>query len=172
MFYLEDLQSKWWELLLLRTPEYPEQWKFCLCYKSFALYIYILSGSAIHLIFFDMSNAGRVTPESVIFSFGTVLLDLLSGKHIPPSHVSCFYCHLTLGCTVDICSIACICFLFVQWFEAYKVLACLIEVMLPARCVVMLMIYVLKLHCYCHCGRFIFWILTSKVNHVQRFHCE
>nr|CAB3495367.1 unnamed protein product [Digitaria exilis]CAB3504301.1 unnamed protein product [Digitaria exilis] len=30
---------------------------------------------------------GRVTPESVIFSFGTVLLDLLSGKRIPPSHV-------------------------------------------------------------------------------------
>ncbi|KAI4336715.1 hypothetical protein L6164_015207 [Bauhinia variegata] len=29
---------------------------------------------------------GRVTSESVIFSFGTVLLDLLSGKHIPPSH--------------------------------------------------------------------------------------
>ncbi|KAG7030050.1 putative serine/threonine-protein kinase [Cucurbita argyrosperma subsp. argyrosperma] len=29
---------------------------------------------------------GRVTAESVIFSFGTVLLDLLSGKHIPPSH--------------------------------------------------------------------------------------
>ncbi|CAA2964934.1 probable serine threonine- kinase At4g35230 [Olea europaea subsp. europaea] len=29
---------------------------------------------------------GRVTPESVAFSFGTVLLDLLSGKHIPPSH--------------------------------------------------------------------------------------
>ncbi|KAL4364381.1 hypothetical protein HN51_023481 [Arachis hypogaea] len=28
---------------------------------------------------------GRVTPESVIYSFGTVLLDLLSGKHIPPS---------------------------------------------------------------------------------------
>ncbi|VAI24759.1 unnamed protein product [Triticum turgidum subsp. durum] len=27
-----------------------------------------------------------VTPESVIFSFGTVLLDLLSGKRIPPSH--------------------------------------------------------------------------------------
>lgn len=31
---------------------------------------------------------GRVTPESVVFSFGTVLLDLMSGKHIPPSHVS------------------------------------------------------------------------------------
>ncbi|WOL16807.1 putative serine/threonine-protein kinase [Canna indica] len=29
---------------------------------------------------------GRVTPESVIFSFGTILLDLLSGKRIPPSH--------------------------------------------------------------------------------------
>ncbi|XP_038901888.1 serine/threonine-protein kinase BSK1-like isoform X4 [Benincasa hispida] len=32
------------------------------------------------------SRDGRVTPESVIYSFGTVLLDLLSGKHIPPSH--------------------------------------------------------------------------------------
>ncbi|XP_042414023.1 probable serine/threonine-protein kinase BSK3 isoform X2 [Zingiber officinale] len=28
----------------------------------------------------------RVTPESVIYSFGTLLLDVLSGKHIPPSH--------------------------------------------------------------------------------------
>ncbi|KAL0347381.1 UNVERIFIED_CONTAM: Serine/threonine-protein kinase BSK5 [Sesamum calycinum] len=28
----------------------------------------------------------RVTPESVVYSFGTMLLDLLSGKHIPPSH--------------------------------------------------------------------------------------
>ncbi|PPD78157.1 hypothetical protein GOBAR_DD24912 [Gossypium barbadense] len=33
-------------------------------------------------------RTGRVTPESVIYSFGTLLLDLLSGKHIPPSHVS------------------------------------------------------------------------------------
>lgn len=32
--------------------------------------------------------AGRVTPESVVYSFGTILLDLLSGKHIPPSHVN------------------------------------------------------------------------------------
>jgi len=35
-------------------------------------------------------HAGRVTPESVTYSFGTLLLDLLSGKHIPPSHVSFF----------------------------------------------------------------------------------
>ena len=35
-----------------------------------------------------VTTAGRVTPESVIYSYGTVLLDLLSGKHIPPSHVS------------------------------------------------------------------------------------
>lgn len=31
-------------------------------------------------------RTGRVTAESVTYSFGTLLLDLLSGKHIPPSH--------------------------------------------------------------------------------------
>ncbi|KAF4349449.1 hypothetical protein CsatB_029959 [Cannabis sativa] len=31
-------------------------------------------------------RTGRVTSESVVYSFGTLLLDLLSGKHIPPSH--------------------------------------------------------------------------------------
>ncbi|KAL9252287.1 Serine/threonine-protein kinase BSK3-like protein [Drosera capensis] len=31
-------------------------------------------------------RTGRITPESVIYSFGTMLLDLMSGKHIPPSH--------------------------------------------------------------------------------------
>lgn len=31
-------------------------------------------------------RTGSVTPESVIYSYGTLLLDLLSGKHIPPSH--------------------------------------------------------------------------------------
>ncbi|KAG4961399.1 hypothetical protein JHK87_038032 [Glycine soja] len=31
-------------------------------------------------------RTGRITRESVIYSFGTLLLDLLSGKHIPPSH--------------------------------------------------------------------------------------
>uniref|UniRef100_A0A0C9S2I1 non-specific serine/threonine protein kinase n=1 Tax=Wollemia nobilis TaxID=56998 RepID=A0A0C9S2I1_9CONI len=33
----------------------------------------------------EFLRTGRVTPESVIYSYGTVLLDLLSGKHIPPS---------------------------------------------------------------------------------------
>ncbi|CAA7392692.1 unnamed protein product [Spirodela intermedia] len=31
-------------------------------------------------------RTGRVTAESVVYSFGTLLLDLLTGKHIPPSH--------------------------------------------------------------------------------------
>ncbi|KAF6161005.1 hypothetical protein GIB67_007646 [Kingdonia uniflora] len=34
----------------------------------------------------EYMRTGRVTSESVIYSFGTILLDLLSGKHIPPSH--------------------------------------------------------------------------------------
>lgn len=31
-------------------------------------------------------RTGRVTSESVLYGFGTLLIDLLSGKHIPPSH--------------------------------------------------------------------------------------
>ncbi|KFK29148.1 hypothetical protein AALP_AA7G095200 [Arabis alpina] len=31
-------------------------------------------------------RSGTLIPESVVFSFGTFLLDLLSGKHIPPSY--------------------------------------------------------------------------------------
>ncbi|OIT39537.1 PREDICTED: probable serine/threonine-protein kinase At5g41260 [Nicotiana attenuata] len=34
----------------------------------------------------EYMRTGRVTAESVVYSFGTMLLDLLSGKHIPPSH--------------------------------------------------------------------------------------
>ena len=41
--------------------------------------------------------AGRIIPESVIYSYGTVLLDLLSGKHIPPSHVCCPLFHKSLN---------------------------------------------------------------------------
>ena len=44
---------------------------------------------SLHNSFFRMFvSKGRVTPESVMYSYGTLLLDLLSGKHIPPSHVS------------------------------------------------------------------------------------
>ncbi|AQK47400.1 BR-signaling kinase 3 [Zea mays] len=34
----------------------------------------------------EYMRTGRITPESVIHSFGTLLIDVLSGKHIPPSH--------------------------------------------------------------------------------------
>lgn len=34
----------------------------------------------------EYMRTGRITPESVTYSFGTLLLDVLSGKHIPPSH--------------------------------------------------------------------------------------
>ncbi|THG10325.1 hypothetical protein TEA_029335 [Camellia sinensis var. sinensis] len=34
----------------------------------------------------EYQRNGSISPESVIYSFGTVLLDLLSGNHIPPSH--------------------------------------------------------------------------------------
>lgn len=43
--------------------------------------------SFVHVLMYT----GRVTAESVVYSFGTLLLDLLSGKHIPPSHVSFIY---------------------------------------------------------------------------------
>lgn len=36
----------------------------------------------------DLYSTGSVTPESVMYSFGTILLDLLSGKRILPSDVS------------------------------------------------------------------------------------
>ncbi|KAL8268383.1 hypothetical protein R6Q59_002181 [Mikania micrantha] len=40
----------------------------------------------------EFLRTGRVIPESVIYSYGTVLLDLLSGKHIPPSHLTLCAC--------------------------------------------------------------------------------
>lgn len=45
---------------------------------------------------FNFNFVGRVSPESVTYSFGTLLLDLLSGKHIPPSHVSLLVLSLTM----------------------------------------------------------------------------
>uniref|UniRef100_M1CZ85 non-specific serine/threonine protein kinase n=1 Tax=Solanum tuberosum TaxID=4113 RepID=M1CZ85_SOLTU len=36
-------------------------------------------------------KTGKVTPESVVYSFGALLLDLLSGKHIPPSHFLLYF---------------------------------------------------------------------------------
>ncbi|MBA0713712.1 hypothetical protein Golax_012730, partial [Gossypium laxum] len=50
-----------------------------LTHSSGVVWLYELCWSTV-------STSGRVTPESVIYSFGTLLLDLLSGKHIPPSH--------------------------------------------------------------------------------------
>ncbi|KAL2950746.1 hypothetical protein AAZX31_19G006700 [Glycine max] len=35
-------------------------------------------------------HASRVIPQSVTYSFATLLLDLLSGNHIPSSHVGHF----------------------------------------------------------------------------------
>ncbi|CAA7023097.1 unnamed protein product [Microthlaspi erraticum] len=34
----------------------------------------------------EYNTTGTLIPESVVFSFGTFLMDLLSGKHVPPSH--------------------------------------------------------------------------------------
>lgn len=57
---------------------------FCmLCMVFFPSHFY-----NIYYYFHPLFLVGRVMPESVIYSFGTVLLGLLSGKHIPPSHVS------------------------------------------------------------------------------------
>lgn len=50
----------------------------------------------------DYFWAGRVTPESVVYSFGTLLLDLLSGKHIPPSHVIFLPLYRTLAVEVHV----------------------------------------------------------------------
>ncbi|KAF5762208.1 hypothetical protein HanXRQr2_Chr16g0774071 [Helianthus annuus] len=44
------------------------------------VYLYLRTEICFHPI-------GRVTSESMIYSLGSLLVDLLSGKHIPPSHV-------------------------------------------------------------------------------------
>ncbi|KAI8029806.1 Serine/threonine-protein kinase BSK5 [Camellia lanceoleosa] len=45
----------------------------------------------------------RVTSESVVYSFGTLLLDLLSGKHIPPSHALDLMCGKNFVMLMDSC---------------------------------------------------------------------
>lgn len=51
-----------------------------------SLVIFLKFREALHDIVL-LGSAGRVTPESVVYSFGTLLVDVLSGKHVPPSHV-------------------------------------------------------------------------------------
>ncbi|XP_010457083.1 PREDICTED: probable serine/threonine-protein kinase At5g41260 isoform X1 [Camelina sativa] len=48
-------------------------------------------------------RTGRITAESVIYSFGTLLLDLLTGKHIPPSHALDLIRHRDLQTLTDSC---------------------------------------------------------------------
>ncbi|KAG6476137.1 hypothetical protein ZIOFF_065373 [Zingiber officinale] len=46
---------------------------------------------------------GRVILESVMYSFGTLLLDLLSRKHIPPSHALDLICSKNFRRLMDSC---------------------------------------------------------------------
>uniref|UniRef100_A0A1J3CHJ5 Serine/threonine-protein kinase BSK n=1 Tax=Noccaea caerulescens TaxID=107243 RepID=A0A1J3CHJ5_NOCCA len=48
-------------------------------------------------------RTGRITAESVIYSFGTLLLDLLTGKHIPPSHALDLIRDRNLQTLIDSC---------------------------------------------------------------------
>lgn len=66
---------------------------------AFSLILYYLGLKDLFVNFVPsgFSNlAGRITAESVVYSFGTLLLDLLSGKHIPPSHVHSLF---TISCS-------------------------------------------------------------------------
>lgn len=74
-----------WRLLLQSIYELVRP-----CLLVFFMFRYVSLAVYTHefYVFFECRVSGRVTPESVVFSFGTVLLDLMSGKHIPPSHVS------------------------------------------------------------------------------------
>ena len=50
-----------------------------------------------NLCVFDCRASGRVTPYNAPFIFGTVIFDLMSGKHIPPSRVSPLIVYDILG---------------------------------------------------------------------------
>lgn len=59
-------------------------------HQPFRMLSILYPNEFLRLLIATLQFAGRVIPESVIYSYGTVLLDLLSGKHIPPSHV-CYH---------------------------------------------------------------------------------
>ncbi|KAG7031198.1 putative serine/threonine-protein kinase [Cucurbita argyrosperma subsp. argyrosperma] len=86
LFHWDSQPLKW--AMRLRVALYIAQaLEYCTS-KGRALYHDL---NAYRVVFDDDGNPrlscfGRVTPESVMYSFGTLLLDLLSGKHIPPSH--------------------------------------------------------------------------------------
>ncbi|KAH7514555.1 hypothetical protein FEM48_Zijuj11G0101800 [Ziziphus jujuba var. spinosa] len=78
LFHWEAQPMKW--AMRLRVALYLAQALDYCSSKGRALYHDLNA----YRILFD--QASRVTAESVVYSFGTLLLDLLSGKHIPPSH--------------------------------------------------------------------------------------
>lgn len=70
----------------------------CYYYVTYSIGVLLNGNIKTHIHVYEIDHcqkyAGRVIPESVIYSYGTVLLDLLSGKHIPPSHVCCLLFHI------------------------------------------------------------------------------
>jgi BR-signaling kinase len=48
-------------------------------------------------------RTGRVRPKNVMYSFGTLLLDILSGKHMPPSHALDLIRDRNLQVLIDSC---------------------------------------------------------------------
>uniref|UniRef100_A0A9I9EG19 Uncharacterized protein n=1 Tax=Cucumis melo TaxID=3656 RepID=A0A9I9EG19_CUCME len=73
----DDPRLSWFELMKTMLSEAVSLYNFSFIGKRTLVFIVI--GLLEYLY-------RRVTAESVIFSFGTVLLDLLSSKHIPPRH--------------------------------------------------------------------------------------
>ncbi|KAF7828281.1 serine/threonine-protein kinase BSK3-like isoform X1 [Senna tora] len=59
------------------------------CFSSSSNFVFLVKihvlRTGLVLIQIRRCLTSRVTPETVTYSFGTLLLDLLSGKHIPPS---------------------------------------------------------------------------------------
>ncbi|XP_068311019.1 serine/threonine-protein kinase BSK5-like [Pyrus communis] len=51
----------------------------------------------------EYTNKGKVIPESVVYGFGTLLLDLLSGRRIPPAHALELISDKNLSLLLDSC---------------------------------------------------------------------